>query len=180
VSRRGDGWRAFMAEHPLAESSASEEFWVTYLAEHPDVLHRLLADVYEATYGADTPPTLDDLWKLMSAQPRFATVPFAQALADALGGRSVNWLATQVGVSQPTLSRMINGVQEVMNVKDLRGSMYRLEQIAAALRVHPSYFAEWRRMWIMTLLDSAFTAQPTLSIGVYRRYSGFQRERALT
>lgn len=170
-----------MVEHPLAEPSASEEFWVRYLDENPDVLHRLLADVYEATYGAEAPPTLDDLWKLMSAQPRYASVPFGEAVVDALGGRSINWLAGQAGVSQSVLSRLINGLKPVVNIKDIRGSMYRLERIAAVLRVHPSYFAEWRRMWIMTLLDSAFTAQPTLSIGVYRRYSAFdRRERALT
>ena len=170
-----------MAQHPLAEPSATEEFWVGYLGEHPDVLHRLLADVYEATFGAETPPTLDDLWKLMSAQPRYASVPFGQALIDALGDRSINWLAQQAGISQSTLSRMVNGIKPVVNIKDIRGSMYRLERVATVLRVHPSYFAEWRRMWIMTLLDSAFTAQPTLSIGVYRRYSKFdRRERALT
>lgn len=168
-----------MAEHPLAEPSATEDFWVQYLDDNPDVLHRLLADIYEATYGAEAPPTLDDLWKLMSAQPRYASTPFGEALIDALGGRSLRWLATQTGVSQPVLSRLINGDRPVVNIKDIRGSTYRLERIAAALRVHPSYFAEWRRMWIMTLLDSAFTAQPTLSIGVYRRYSAFdKRERA--
>jgi hypothetical protein len=180
MARRGDGWQAFMAQHPSAASSATEEFWVDYLGEHPDVLHRLLADVYEATFGADAPPTLDDLWQLMSAQPRYASAPFGQAVVEALGDRSINWLAQQTGVSQPTLSRMVNGIKPVVNIKDVSGSMYRLERIASVLRVHPSYFAEWRRMWIMTLLDSAFTAQPTLSIGVFRRYSGFdRRERTL-
>ena len=137
MSRRGDGWQAFMAQHPLAEPSATEEFWVTYLDENPDVLHRLLADIYEATYGADAPPTLDDLWKLMSDQPRYASAPFGEAVIDALGGRSINWLAGQAGVSQSVLSRMVNGLKPVVNIKDIRGSMYRLERIAAVLRVHP-------------------------------------------
>jgi hypothetical protein len=175
MGRRGNGWQTFLAEHPLGESSASEDFWQQYLADHPDVLYRLLADVYEASYGADAPPTLDDLWDLMSAHPRFASVPFGQAVIDALDGRSISWLALQSGIPQPVLSRLINGRRPVIYVKDPRGSMDRLERVARALHVHPSYFAEWRRMWIMFLLDSAFTAKPTLSIGVYRRYSAFDK-----
>jgi hypothetical protein len=124
--------------------------------------------VYEATYGADAPPTLDDLWSLMSDHPRFASCPFGEALMDALAGRSLGWLAQQTGISQPVLSRLINGDRPVIYVKDPRGSMYRLERIAQALHVHPSYFAEWRRMWIMTLLDSAFTAQMSCSVPLTR------------
>lgn len=41
--------------HPLAGQSDSPDFWETYLAENPDVLHRLLADVYQATFGVDRP-----------------------------------------------------------------------------------------------------------------------------
>jgi hypothetical protein len=172
---RGDGWLAFMVEHPLAEASDAEEFWAKYLNEHPDVLHRLLADVYEAVYGADHPPTLDELWLLMSAAPRYASEPFGDAVRRQLNGRSVSWLALQCDIPQPVMSRLVNGVRPIVNIHDPRGSMYRLECIARALRVHPSYFEEWRRLWIMSLLDSAFSAQPSLSVGVFRRYSGFER-----
>lgn len=166
----------FMAEHPLAPYSDSEEFWAKYLNEHPDVLHRLLADVYEATYGADHPPTLDELWDLMSAAPRFASEPFGDATLRLLQGRSVNWLAAQSGIAQPVLHRLIHGERAVVNVKDPKGSMQRIEQVARALRVHPSYFEEWRRLWIMFLLDSAFMTQPNLSMAVFRRYSGFEKQ----
>lgn len=172
-----DGWKEFMADHPMAQHSESEEFWAKYLNDRPDVLHRLLADVYQATYGVDHPPTLEELWDLIG-HPRFSSLPFGDAVREQLGTRSIGWLAHQSGMAQPVLSRLISGQRPVVKINDPRGSMYRLEQIARALRVHPSYFTEWRRLWIMSLLDSAFTAQPSLSAGVYRRYSGFEKDRS--
>lgn len=172
--RAGEGWKSFMAEHPLGEESGSEDFWCQYLDQNPDVLHRLLADVYQATYGAERPPSLDDLWDLMSA-PRFSRAPFGEAVTDLLGSRSITWLAQQAGMAQPALSRLINGQRPIVIRNDPKGSMQRIEQVARALRVHPSYFEEWRRLWIMALLDSAFAGRPDLSIGVFRRYSGFEK-----
>lgn len=166
-----------MADHVLAQHSDSEEFWAKYLNEHPDVLHRLLADVYQATYGVDQPPTLDDLWDLIG-HPRFSSQPFGDAVRSVLGDRSVQWLAHQVGMAQPTLHRFVAGTRPIVTINDPRGSMQRIEQVARGLRVHPSYFAEWRRLWIMSLLDSAFVAQPALSAGVFRRYSGFEKRRS--
>jgi len=172
--RTGEGWKTFMSEHPLAEHSDSEDFWAKYLDENPDVLHRLLADVYQATYGAEHPPSLDDLWDLMSS-PRFSAAPFGEAVMELLGGRSITWLAQQSGMAQPALSRLINGQRPIVIRNDPKTSMQRIEAVARALRVHPSYFEEWRRLWIMSLLDSAFAGRPSLSIGVFRRYAGFDK-----
>lgn len=169
-------WQRLLSQHESAEESETPEFWETYLAEHPDVLHRLLADIYHATHGSEKPPTLDDLWELMSA-PRFSTLPFGEAVLDQLGDRSVRWLASQVGVALSHMQRHINGTRPIVSVHDHRGSMRRIEAVARALRVHPSYFGEWRRLWVMTLIDSAFAAQPGLSVGLFQRFSGFQKDK---
>lgn len=167
-------WQRLLGEHPHGKQSSQPEFWEQYLADHPDVLHRLLADIYQATYGTEKPPTLDDLWEMMST-PRFSTAPFGEALLDLLGDRSVRWLAAEVGIVHSQLSRYINGSRPIVSIHDHRGSMRRIEAVARALRVHPSYFVEWRRLWVMSLIDSAFTARPELSIGVFRRYAGFEK-----
>ena len=172
---RSEGWKKFLAQHPLGPDSDSEDFWADYLGHNPDVLHRLLADVYQATYGAEHPPSLDDLWDLMSS-PQFSNEPFGVAVKQVLGRRSVNWLAQQTRIGQPVLHRLVHGERPIVKIaEDPKVSMARIETVARALRVHPSYFAEWRRLWIMSLLDSAFTSQPSLSIGVFRRYAGFER-----
>lgn len=170
------GWQELLEGHPLGEESGHADFWQVYLAERPDVLHRLLADVYQATYGADKPPTLDELWDLV-AKPQFSLKPFGEAVLDALGTRSVRSLAMQIGIHQSLLTRYLSGQRDVVSIRDPRGSMARIELIAKALRVHPSYFAEWRRLWVMSLLDAAFVSQPELSVGVWRRFSGFAEQR---
>lgn len=170
------GWQRLLETHPLGEESAHPEFWQEYLAQHPDVLHRLLADVYQATYGADKPPTLDELWDLV-AKPEYSVQPFGRAVQDALGNRSVRSLAVQVGIHQSLLTRYMTGERDIVSIRDPRGSMARIEHVARALRVHPSYFAEWRRLWVMSLLDAAFASQPALSVGVWKRFSGFQDNR---
>lgn len=166
------GWKKIMATNPMAAASDQASFWNDFLAEHPDVLHRLLADVYHLTHDAERPPTLDDLWELVDA-PRFATVPFGQAVRDILPARRARWLANEVGLHENYLHRLLNGQREIVSIQDPQGSMRRIELFAQALQVHPSYFMEWRRLWVMSLLDAAFTEKPALSIGVYRRFSGF-------
>jgi hypothetical protein len=169
-----DNWQRLLDRQPHGQESEDPDFWETYLSENPDVLHRLLADIYQATYGSEKPPTLDDLWELL-ATPRFSTEDFGRAVLDLLGDRSIRWLAQQVGVSHPQLSRYLNGSRPIVSIHDHQGSMRRIESVAKALRVHPSYFVEWRRLWVMSLIDSAFSAQPALSVGVFRRYSGLQK-----
>jgi len=167
-------WQRLLNSHPLGSRSDQPDFWAEYLADHPDVLHRLLADIYQATYGSERPPTLDELWEIM-ATPRFTTATFGEAVLDLLESqdRSLRWLAREVGIAAAQLSRYLSGQRPIVSVHDHRGSMRRIESVAAALHVHPSYFTEWRRLWIMSLLDSAFTAQPGLSVGIFRRYAGF-------
>jgi hypothetical protein len=166
-------WQKILESHPAGPRSDDPDFWEEYLAEHPDVLHRLLADVYQATYGAEKPPTLDDLWAIM-ATPRFTSQDFGDAVLELLGDRSIRWLAQQVGIAHPQLSRYLSGQRPIISVHDHRGSMRRIESVAQALHVHPSYFTEWRRLWIMSLIDSAFASQPSLSVGIFRRFSGFE------
>jgi len=172
-----DNWQRLLDGHQHGADSETPEFWEQYLADHPDVLHRLLADIYTATYGSEKPPTLDDLWEMM-AVPQFSTETFGPAVLDLLGDRSVRWLASQIGTSHVQLSRYLNGSRPIVSVHDHRGSMKRIESIARVLRVHPSFFVEWRRLWMMSLIDSAFSAQPSLSIGMFRRFSGFEKAAA--
>ena len=167
------GWDRVLKDHALVTKTTDADFWRTYLAQNPDVLHQLLGDLYQATRGASaTPPTLDDLWDLVA--PRFTNEPFGKAVKELLNGRSVRWLANEIHIHNVPLTRVLNGERDVVSVRDPKGSMTRIEVIARALKVHPSYFAEWRRLWVMTLIDQAFEEHPHLSVGVYRKFAGHQ------
>lgn len=167
-------WQNALRSHPLAGRAEEVEFWDELLVQRPEILHRLLADIYRATYGVERPPSLEALWSLFET-PEFTSEPFGEAVRDLLirRGKSMRWLALQAGVAHPVLSRFIKGQRPIVNVHDAVGSMRRIESVAKPLRVHPSYFSEWRRLWIMTLLDSAFASHPDMSAEVFRRFSGF-------
>lgn len=171
-------WQNLLRTHPLAARADDAQFWDEFLAQNPDVLNRLLADVYRVTYGADKPPSLEALWALMET-PEFTGTPFAEATTELLErrGRTARWLALQTGTSHTTLNRYLRGERPIVSVHDAPGSMRRIESVAKALRVHPSYFSEWRRLWVMTLMDSAFEAHPDLSAEVFKRFSGLARSR---
>lgn len=174
---KADGWKRVLEQHEHGAQTEDEGFWEEYLREHPDVLHRLLADVYRMTHGTTQPPTLDQLWETV-AVPAFSALPFPEAFADVLNGRSMSAIAARAGIHKTTLLRHLNGERPIVSINDPLGSMRRIEIIAEAVGVHPSYFAEWRRLWIMTLLDDAFIGRPDLSVGLYRRYTSVRRRPA--
>lgn len=170
------GWDQVLTEHELMPKTSDPEFWRTFLTENPDVFHRLLADLYQVTGRAtDRPPTLEDLWDLVG--PRFTNEPFGVAVRELLGDRSIRWLAGEIHIHNVPLTRVINGERDVVSIRDPKGSMARIEAIARALRVHPSYFAEWRRLWVMTLIDQAFEQHPHMSIGMYRKFARHENGR---
>ncbi|WP_157537028.1 hypothetical protein [Nocardioides sp. Root190] len=50
-------WTAALRRWPDAERLGEAEYWDELLADRPDVMHRLLADIYRATYAWDTSST---------------------------------------------------------------------------------------------------------------------------
>ena len=163
-------WQGYLEQRAPAGATETSDFWAALFRDQPNVLHSLLEDVYRATYGADHPPSLGDLWALFE-QDRFSDAPFPQALEEALAGRSHRWLAQQAGIPRATLGDYVRGRLNVVDVASPKRSMERLESFATALRVHPSYFSEWRQLWIMHLIEAAFAGRPQLSTAVYRRFA---------
>lgn len=167
---RAEGWKRVLERHPEGDQSEDPGFWEGVLRDRPDVLHRLLADVHRSTYGASRPPTLEDLWQAV-ASPSFSNAPFGQAFTEALGDRTASSVAARAGMHRKTLMRFVSEERPVVSPQDPVGSMRRIEVISRALGVHPSYFSEWRRLWVMSLIDMAFSDRPELSVSVYRRFS---------
>lgn len=148
--------------------------WLEHYQDHPDVLTKMLGDLYRVykseqakANGTANPAggrrkghingNLDELWEIIT--PRFAVVPLRQAVDD-IRKVSLRHLALKVGMDRRSLTRILDG--------ELPAERSDLERVAAALRVHPSYFAEWRAMVVQDFLGQLFAAKPNLSIQVLR------------
>lgn len=165
-----------MAGEDLIGQEYDANWWQEYLTEHPDVLNRMLGDLYQVTTGSkERPSTLEDLWNAVA--PKFSNEPFGESVRCLLNGRSIRSLAVQVGLSHAQLVRHLTGEAPIVRVHDPITSMRRIEQIARALRVHPSYFLEWRRLWILAAVDGAMNERPNLSIGIYQKYAQHETTR---
>lgn len=154
-------------------------FWLDLLQRDPEVLNRLLGDLWKTVQGIrgdNRIPSLAELYEL--PLPEFSTEPFPEALRAKLGGRSLRWLAQETHITKSHMHRLAHGERPIVSLSDPRGSMAQIASIARALRVHPAYFAEWRRLWLMTLLDDAFELHPNLSIGIWTRFTNPRRSSA--
>lgn len=170
-------WETAARGHADIEAATTPTFWRDTLEREPEVLHRLLGDLWNAAQAAKgapsgrvSLPTIDDVFQLVL--PEYSNEPFPEALKAKLGKRSLRWLAQQTHVHHSHIHRWVTGQRPVVNLHDPLASMQQLEGIAKALNVHPAYFAEWRRLWILLLLDDAFSFHPNLSIGVWKKFSG--------
>ena len=158
----------------LAQQTIEPAFWERVLTEEPDALNRLLGDLWKAvqadrgTQGRVRRPTLDEVFALVL--PEYATEPFPEALRAKLGDRSVRWLAGRIHLHHSHLNRWITGQRDIVSLSDPEASMRQIEAIAAALNVGPAYFTEWRRLWVLLLVDDAFAHHPNLSIGVFQKF----------
>ena len=66
----------------------------------------------------------------------------------------------RIGMSQPNFGRYLDG--------QLKPDLYLIEKIAAAFKIHPSHFAEWRAMYIGEMITKVYLAKPNMSIGAYK------------
>lgn len=170
----------------MADRGATRDFWVELFDERPDVLHQLLGDIYLITKAHRDEPrggrrrgkagegNLTELLEMVT--PTFSNKAFPEAIKDLMGGMSVRAFAPRTGIPFQSLQRLINGDRPLERLYDPKGSMRLLEQIAAGGKVHPSYFMEWRRLWLMMRLDDALAAKPNLSVGLFRKYATLSDE----
>lgn len=168
------GWREALQRE--TERASDPNYWLQIFEDRPEVLHRLIADLFQAAHGVERVPAADDLWDLVSA-PSYSNLAFGQAFELIVGDRPRAEVAEKAGLFAGTLRRYVTGARPIVTT-DVEGSMRRIELVARACDVHPSFFAEWRRLWIMALLDRAFEVKPDMSYAMFQRLAGFERRRS--
>jgi DNA-binding Xre family transcriptional regulator len=152
-------------------AGVSDREWETLLVSNPKVLWGLVADVVKAVKAhqgerrtgrrpAAGVSSIDELYGLLFPKV-YVTEPFPQAFAAALGRRSQRDLAEAIGYNQATVSRLLSGKTPP--------TCECMERIAAALKIPPTYFLEYRAMKVGQVITSVLLDNPAVSIEAVRK-----------
>jgi len=163
------------AKARFPSTQMGEQEWVAFF-DTPAGQHamgRIIGDIYDVVKAEEEKAAG---LQRMGRRPRrdgsledvFATVfpqsytmdPFPEAMMKLLAGRSARQFAPRVPVHQTHLSRMLRG--------DQTPDMQMLERIASAAKVHPSYFVEYRAMFVSKLIEKVLTQRPNIGVKAYK------------
>lgn len=151
--------------------------WEKALERDIDLFGRVLRDVLkleQAVPGRPGPrPSLDIYAATRRMQQLlgkdFTLHPFAEALNTLAGQRSNRHLASKTGLNRNTIQRLRAGT--------LVPDGYEIRACATAFGKHPSYFLEWRILYITKAITARLEWSPEASVGLFQRLDA-QRKRA--
>lgn len=149
-------------------TAPTPEQWRELLVDVPGSLGAVLQEVF-ASHDADQaarranlrkpPPrrTAQDVHALVF--PQYSVEPFAKAVQPLLKP-SMRAIAQRADMSPGFLSQLIAGARAL--------DVYKLQRIAAACRVSPAYFLEYRQMMVLEAISSRIAQSPEAGIAAYR------------
>ena len=167
-------------EYPSVQMG--EAGWLAFF-DTPDGSHavgRILGDIFDAVKAEEEKASgvrrmgrrpgrtgsLQEVYDTVFPAP-YSMDPFPEAMIKLLNGRSQRQFAPKIPVHQTTMSRLMSGA--------LKPDLLMLERIADAARVHPSFFVEYRAMFVGQLLTRIFTARPNMGVAAFREVKGGNR-----
>lgn len=160
-------------KYPAIDSLTATD-WVQIFHDRPDLLHKLLGDIYAITKAQQGETrksgrrakhingSLDELWDMLS--PRYSTEPFGSALKELIGTQSLRAFAAKIPMHHQSLIRLMNGERRIVMPQSPAASLATLERIAKVANVHPAYFMEWRELVLLNAFQQALRANPSASI----------------
>ena len=98
---------------------------------------------------------------------QYTMEPFHVAFKEILEGRSQKEFAAKVPMSQPSLSRILSGSK--------RPNMGMIESMATAAHMNPSYFVEYRALWLSKLVMETYIKNPNLLVKTYKQVRSGRR-----
>lgn len=157
-------------------NSMGEEEWAQFFStrEGTRAMGRIIGDIFREVRAQEDKErgltkmgrrprptgTLDEVWAVVFPQ-QYTMDPFPVALKRLMAGRSTRAFAPRIPCAQSTLVRLLNG--------QLTPDMQTLESIAAAAKVKPFYFVEYRAMYVAHHIREVLTSQPHLGITVWKQ-----------
>jgi transcriptional regulator with XRE-family HTH domain len=91
----------------------------------------------------------------------YAMLPFPEALKALTGGLSIRKLSEKTGLERNLVHQLLRGEREP--------DVYAMTQIAKAYEKHPSYFMEYRILFITSAIVGRIEDVPEATINLYRK-----------
>jgi transcriptional regulator with XRE-family HTH domain len=152
--------------------------WKAALTKDDGLFARVLRDMLkleQAIPGRSGPrPSLDQvdasdrLDRLFGRD--FTQDPFPEALKKLTKNASIRAIADRTGLNRNVVYRLMTG--------EMEPDGFHLTQIAEAWNKHPSYFLEWRLLYITKAITSRLEWNPEASVAIYLELDD-QRRRAV-
>lgn len=162
-------WDKAKKLYPATADGEAE--WAAVLAEQPDIMFSVIAYIVKVVKATEGPRKtgrrpgvtglgFDEVWDVLYPQ-RYTSEPFTEAASKLMAGKSQRQVAARIPCNQSTLSRLLNG--------QLKPDLGLIKGFAAAMKVPPTYFAEYRAMRLAQLIQQTLIAQPDLSVTLVKR-----------
>lgn len=147
-----------------------DEFdWSAALEDDLELFGRILRDILkleQAVPGRPGPrPSLDVSAATKRIQQLFGDdftiAPFDEALRVLAGDRSIRHVARITGLNKDTVHRLMRG--------DIEPDGFIMRQCAEAFNKHPSYFLEWRELYIVKTIMSRLNWSPETTVDIFKK-----------
>lgn len=143
--------------------------WDVALGRDINLFGRILRDILkleQAVPGRPGPrPSLDQhaaIRRMMQLLGKdFTILPFHEAFQVLAAGRSVRHVARIVGLNKSQVARLLTGENEADG--------FQMRVVAEAFGKHPSYFLEWRILYITAALVRRMEWSPETTIRMFRQ-----------
>lgn len=145
--------------------------WKSAFDRDMDLLGRVLRDILkvdQTEQGRPGPrPSLDydqgmrRLRQILGED--YSMLPFSEAFKILAGTRSVRHLSTKTGLSKSNIQRLLEGNADP--------DMDTLQRVARSFDKHPSFFVEYRLLYIARTILNKLGDAPEATINIYRKCS---------
>lgn len=100
----------------------------------------------------------------------YTTLPFREVVGLVARGDSCREIAQKTGIPRESVRRLLRGYTEAKGVRyPVEPTAYDLEQIAKAYGRDPSYFMEYRILYVTGAVVDFLRRHPDVSVSTYRR-----------
>lgn len=152
-----------------------EQEWLQAFHRNSDVMWAIIGDVYDAVKTEEEKAagirrmgrrparhgtTMEEVYATVFPSV-YCSDTFPTALTKLIAGRSQRSFASRIPCDQGTISRLLSG--------RLQPDVAMLERVAAAAKVPPYYFLEYRAQVIGQMVVKILTEQPHLGIAAMKR-----------
>lgn len=168
--------------YPSTGQGISE--WVAVFDANPDIMWKIVADIFASVkdeeeraagvrrMGRRPQRSANSMAEVYAAvfPPQYTTDAFPLALKAIIGNRSQRQFAQRVPCNQSVISRLLTG--------EVTPDMAMLEAVAAAAKVPPHFFVEYRALLVSGQVLRIMTEKPNVGIAALKQLRAARKDLA--